>query len=369
MSGVGPHAGPVERIELADGYSIARIVNGAWQLSAGHRRVAIDREAAIRGLLRRAEAGLTTFDCADIYTGVEELLGDVIRAWRRRGGDTVPPALEIHTKLVPDLAALPTLARRDVERLVERSLARLGVERLDLVQLHWWDYEVPGFVEAAGWLDDLRRAGKVRHLGVTNVDAPHLAALLDAGIEVVSHQTQYSVVDRRPEHALAELARDRGVGLLCYGTLAGGFLSERWLGAPEPEGPAEELPNRSLTKYKLILDELGPWELVQELLAVLDRIARRRGVALSAVALRWVLDRPGVAAAIVGATGDRHLERTLEAFRLALDGEDRAAIEGVVARAVGPAGDVYALERVPGGRHAKIMRHDLNEGVEEGPGS
>ena len=168
------------------------------------------------------------------------------------------------------------------------------------------------------------------------------------------------MVDRRPEHALAELARARGVGLLCYGTLAGGFLSERWLGAPEPEGPPEDLANRSLTKYKLILDELGSWELVQELLGVLQRIGRRHGVGLSTVALRWVLDRPGVAAAIVGATGDRHLERTLEAFRLELDGEDRAAIEGVVARATGPAGDVYALERVPGGRHAAIMRYDLN---------
>jgi len=361
MSAIEPPGGPVDRIELAPGYSIARIVNGAWQLSAGHRRSAADRDVAIEGLLRRAEVGLTTFDCADIYTGVEELLGDVLRAWRRSGGDAAPAELQIHTKLVPDLTDLPTLRRRDVEASVERSLRRLGVERLDLVQLHWWDYGIPGFVETAGWLDDLCRAGKIRHLGVTNFDAPHLAELLDAGISVVSHQTQYSVVDRRPEHALAELARSRGVGLLCYGTLAGGFLSERWLGAPEPEGPAEDLANRSLTKYKLILDELGSWELVQELLGVLQRIGRRHGVKLSTVALRWVLDRPGVAAAVVGAAGDRHLERTLEAFRLELDGEDRAAIEGVVARATGPAGDVYALERVPGGRHAAIMRYDLNQ--------
>ncbi len=353
--------GSVERIELAPGYSIARVINGTWQLSDGHRRGAGDRDEAIEGLLRRAEAGLTTFDCADIYTGVEDLLGDVLRAWRRRGGDLAPPPLQVHTKLVPDLAALPGLTRRDLTAIVERSLGRLGVERLDLVQLHWWDYRVPGAVEAAGWLDALRREGKVRHVGVTNFDAPHLAALLDSGIEIVSHQTQYSVVDRRPEHALTDLARARGVGLLCYGALAGGFLSERWAGAPEPDVAAEDLANRSLTKYRLILDELGPWELVQELLAVLRRIGRRHGVALSTVALRWVLDRPGVAAAIVGTTGARHLDRTLEAFRLELDGEDRAAIEGVVARATGPAGDVYALERVPGGRHASIMRYDLND--------
>ena len=118
MSGIEPPGGPVERIELAPGYSIARIVNGAWQLSAGHRRGAADRDAAIEGLLRRAEAGLTTFDCADIYTGVEALLGDVLRAWRRRGGDAAPAELEIHTKLVPDLADLRHLApaRRRAQR-------------------------------------------------------------------------------------------------------------------------------------------------------------------------------------------------------------------------------------------------------------
>ena len=235
-----------------------------------------------------------------------------------RRGRRRPPSSRSTPSWCPTSRPCPACAARDVERIVERSLARLGVERLDLVQLHWWDYEIPGFVEAAGWLDDLRRAGKIRHLGATNFDTPHLAALLDAGIAVVSHQIQYSVVDRRPEHGLAELARARGVGLLCYGTLAGGFLSERWLGAPEPEEPPEELANRSLTKYRLILDELGSWELFQELLAALHRIGRRHGVGLSAVALRWVLDRPGVAAAIVGATGDRHLERTLRAFGLEL---------------------------------------------------
>lgn len=363
-----PGHAPVERVELAPGYSIARVINGAWQLAAGHRQTAPDRAAAVDGLLRRAEAGLTTFDCADIYTGVEELLGDVLRAWRRRGGDGPPPELQVHTKLVPDRAALPYLQRRDVERIVERSLRRLGIERLDLVQLHWWDYAVPGWLEAAGWLSDLRRAGKIRHLGATNFDTPHLAALLDAGIPLVSHQVQYSVVDRRPENGLAEAARARGVALLCYGTLAGGFLSRRWLGAPEPAVRPDELANRSLTKYKLILEEMAgatgddgsSWALFQELLATLDRIGARHGADPATVALRWVLDRPGVAGAIVGATGARHLAETLRVFDLALDGDDRVAIDRVIGHAAGPAGDTYALERLPGGRHAAIMRYDLN---------
>lgn len=356
----------VPRVELAPVYSVPRVIHGAWQLSAGHRGAggAPDRDEAVQGLLRLAEAGFDTFDCADIYTGVEELLGEVLRAWRRRGGDRAAPELRVHTKLVPDLAALPGLDRGYVERVVDRSLRRLGVERLDLVQLHWWDYAVPGYVEAAGWLDDLRRAGKVRLVGATNFDAEHLAEVLDAGVPVVSNQVQHSVVDRRPEGALAGLAERRGVALLGYGALAGGFLSERWLGAPEPSSsvtaPATALPNRSLTKYRLILDEFGPWSLFQDLLETLAAIGRRHRASLAAVALRAALDRPGAGAAVLGASGARHLGDTLHALDLHLDDEDRAAIEAVLARAQGPAGPVYALERDPTGPHAAIMRYDLN---------
>ena len=352
----------VPRVELAPGYSVPRVIHGAWQLSAGHRGAAgaPDREETVEALLRLAEAGFDTFDCADIYTGVEELLGEVLRAWRRRGGDRGAPELQVHTKLVPDLAALPGLDRGYVERVVERSLRRLGVERLDLVQLHWWDWSVPGYVQAAGWLDDLRRAGKVRHVGVTNFDAKRLAEVLDAGVPVISNQVQHSVLDRRPEGALAGLADRRGVVLLGYGALAGGFLSERWLGAPEPAGPATALPNRSLTKDRLILDEFGPWRLFQDLLQALAHVGRRHGAPLAAVALRAALDRPGAAAAVLGASGARHLQDTRRALDLRLDAGDHAALEAVLARAQGPTGPVYALERDPTGPHAAIMRYDLN---------
>lgn len=363
--------GSVPRVELAPGYSVPRVIHGAWQLSEGHGSgppagpgaAATGGEArreAVQGLLRLAEAGFTAFDCADIYTGVEALLGEVLRAWRRRSGETAAPELQVHTKLVPDLDALPGLDRRYVERVVDRSLGRLGVERLDLVQLHWWDYAVPGYVDAAGWLDDLRRAGKLRCVGATNFDARHLAEILDAGVPVVSNQVQHSLVDRRPEGALAELAAERGVALLGYGTLAGGFLSARWLGAPEPAGPATELPNRSLTKYKLIVEEFGSWELFQELLVALARIGERHGASLSTVALRAALDRPGSAAAVLGASGARHLSDTLRAFEIALDEDDRAALEAVLEKSRGPSGPVYALERDRTGPHGRIMRYDLN---------
>ena len=118
--------------------------------------------------------------------------------------------MQVHTKYVPDLDRLPTHSRADVVRGVDRSLARLGVERLDLVQLHWWDYSVPGYVEAAVWLDELRRAGKIRHVGLTNFDRQRLSEIVAAGATITSHQVQYSVLDRRPAAGLAaQCARRR----------------------------------------------------------------------------------------------------------------------------------------------------------------
>jgi aryl-alcohol dehydrogenase-like predicted oxidoreductase len=146
------------------------------------------------------------------------------------------------------------------------------------------------------------------------------------------------------------------VKLLCYGSLAGGFFAPRWRGAPAPEEPLE---NRSLTKYRLIIDEAGGWGRFQELLAAVDAIARKHGAPPGAVAIRWTLDRPHVAGAIVGARHRGHLDATLAALRLRLDAEDRARLDALLARAPGPAGEVYALERVPGGRHARIMKTNL----------
>jgi aryl-alcohol dehydrogenase-like predicted oxidoreductase len=264
--------------------------------------------------------------------------------------------VQIHTKYVPDLDRLPTHSRADVLRGVDRSLARLGVERLDLVQLHWWDYDVPGYVDAAVWLDDLRRAGKIRHIGLTNFDRQHLDEILAAGVAVVSHQVQYSVLDRRPANAVAARCAARGIGLLCYGALAGGFLSDRYAGGADPAAPLE---NRSLVKYRLVIEEFGGWDRFQEMLTALGEVSKRHGVGIGAVALRWVLDRPGVAGVIVGARHARHLERTTQACELALDDEDRALVARVQSKARGPTGDVYDLERIKRGPHASVMRYTL----------
>jgi aryl-alcohol dehydrogenase-like predicted oxidoreductase len=342
------------RFRLLDGYDFPRIINGCWQLADGHAQRPIDRERTLRQLENLVRAGLNTFDCADIYTGVEDLLGEL----RRR---VEPEGLEIHvhTKCVPDLDMLPRISKRYIERIIDRSLGRLGTERLDLVQFHWWDFEIPGWIDTALWLDDLRREGKIARLGLTNTDVPHLAEILEAGVPIVVNQVQYSLLDRRPEHGLAAFCIDQGVQLICYGTLGGGLLTERYLGAPDPEPP---LANRSLVKYRLILEELGGWGALQTILRVLAEIATKHRASVSNVASRWVLDRPAVGAVAVGTVDDRHLESNLELFHLSLDVEDRARIAGVLDACSEPPGDVYALERDWDGPHGRLLRTDLNSG-------
>ena len=222
----------MESADLAPGHRISRVIKGGWQLAGGHGPV--DRAAAIADMAAFADAGITTFDCADIYTGVEALIGEFLRDYRRTRGQAASERIRVHTKYVPDLGRLAALTRADVARAVETSLARLGVERLHLVQFHWWDYAADRQVEVAGWLCDLRREGKIAQLGGTNFDTAQMVRLLDAGVPLVSMQVQYSLIDRRPARALAAAAQAAGVGLLCYGSVAGGLLSERWLGRPEP---------------------------------------------------------------------------------------------------------------------------------------
>jgi aryl-alcohol dehydrogenase-like predicted oxidoreductase len=343
----------VETITLAPGYTVSRVAKGNWQLSARHG-APYDPDAAVEDMRRFVEAGINAFDCADHYIGVEETIG---RFRRRHPG--LAPQLRVSTKYTPDAELLPRLTRRDVEETIDTSLRRLGVERLDLVQFHWWDYSVPGCVQALLWLQELQRAGKIWHLGTTNFDVPHLREIVGAGVRLLSNQLQYSPLDLRPERGMVDFCREHGIHLLCYGTLAGGFLSSRWLGQPDPTPP---YANRSLVKYRLIIEEFGGWQAFQQLLRTADGIARRHGSTVSAVCARWVLDRPQVALALVGARDASHLEETLGIFRLRLDADDRAVLDALAQSAPGPAGDCYSAERQKDGVHARIMQMNQNTG-------
>lgn len=344
-----------ERLRLAPDYEISRVIRGGWQLAGGHG--AIEETRAVDDLLAAFDAGITTFDCADIYTGVEAIYGRFrARLAAERGADA-PARVRMHTKFVPDLAILGSITKRDVEAAVERSRARLGMARLDLVQFHWWDYAEPRWLDVFGWLDELRRDGRIERIGGTNFDVPRIAAVLAAGVPLFSMQAQASLLDARAETHLAPLAQGEGIALFAYGSVAGGFLSERWRGVAEPEPPLE---NRSLVKYKLIIDEFGGWDLFQALLGALHAVAVRHGTDIASVAGRFVLDQPGIAAVIVGARDRAHIASNAALSGIALSAEDRAEIAAVLAERRGPSGDIYALERDRTGRHGAIMKYELN---------
>lgn len=346
----------IDTIELTKNYRISRIIKGGWQLAGGHG--VIHREKAIEDMFAFVKAGITTFDCADIYTGVEEMIGEFLLRYKKRYGKKEASEINIHTKFVPDLDLISTMTKKDAERIIDRSLKRLGVDQLGLVQYHWWDYDVPRYVEIASYLSNIQKSGKIRHLGVTNFDVPRLKEIIQSGIKVVSNQVQYSVLDHRPEHGMIKFCQKHNIKLLCYGTAAGGFISEKYLGVNEPEGLLE---NRSLTKYKLIIEEFGGWKLFQDLLIVLKKIADKYGASITNVATRFVLNEQQVAAVIIGAKNVNHLQDNLNIFDFNLDFKDIKLLNKVFKIAKGPSGDTYDLERIKGGKHAGIMKYNLNK--------
>lgn len=343
----------IERIELAPGYSISRIIKGNWQLSQGHSgHISGD---PVADMFSFVENGITTFDCADIYTGVEELIGSFLSAYKKSGRPVTD--VQVHTKYVPDYAALSALTRADVVKTIDRSLQRLGVDRLDLVQFSWWNYGVPKYVDAALWLKELQQQGKIRLIGLTNFNTATTEEICSAGIDVCAAQIQYSILDCRPETTFVPLSLRNQIHLLCYGSVAGGFLSERWLGVAEPVGALE---NRSLTKYKLIIDDFGGWQLFQELLSVLKSIADHHHVSIAAVAQRYVLDKPGVAAVIAGARNANHISSHESVGSLRLRPEDNQRLLDIVRKGRKISGDVFDVERIKEGPHGRIMKYNLN---------
>jgi aryl-alcohol dehydrogenase-like predicted oxidoreductase len=255
---------------------------------------------------------------------------------------------------------LPIISKAYVESVIDTSRQRLNLDCLDLVQFHWWAYDIPGWLETAGWLKELHQAGKIGKISGTNFDTDHIEAIIGAGVPFTSLQLQYSLLDRRPEKRMVGLADEKNFALFCYGTVAGGFLGDRWLGQPEPEHPLE---NRSLTKYKLIIDDFGGWDLFQALLSTLRGIADRHQVDIATVASAAMLTKPGVAAVIVGARNRDHLPSNLAIADIRLTETDQAEIDAAILSQAHPLeGDVYTLERDREGRHGSIMKYNLNKG-------
>ena len=330
------------RFQFTADLSICRILNGMWQVAGAHG--SIEPARAVAEMFAYHDAGFTTWDLADHYGPAEEFIGEFRREFARRHGAQRLSEIQAFTKWVPRPGRI---TRRMVDDAIGRSLSRMGVECLDLLQFHWWDYDDASYLDALKHLADLRREGKIRYLALTNFDTERLRIITDAGIRIVSNQVQYSLVDRRPEAAMAALCRDHGITLLTYGTVLGGLLSEKYLGRPKPH--RGELNTASLQKYSEMIDAWGGWALFQELLGALKPIGDKHHVSLADVGIRYILDRPAVAGVIVGTRLGvaEHIADNAREFGFALDAEDRASIDAVLAKSrdlmkvIGDCGDEY----------------------------
>ncbi len=326
----------LERTRLADGLELCRVTTGLWQMADQERDGrAIDVDALADVLTDYAETGFDSFDMADHYGSAELVAGRAAARMVDKG----QPAPAILTKWVPEPSSMtPEVVRAGVQA----RLDRLGVERLDLLQFHWWDYKHPGYLDAMAELMRLKEQGLIRHIGLTNFDTAHLRVLVKNGIEIASNQVCFSLLDRRAAGGMTRFCLEHDIELLAFGTLGGGFLSEQWL-VNDPPAAADDW---SKLKYRRYIDAVGGWPVFQNLLRALSRVADRHRCSIANVATRWVLQQPAVAAVIIGARlGERdHRDDNRRLFSFELDERDLGEIDEALAKQrplPGDCGDEY----------------------------
>jgi aryl-alcohol dehydrogenase-like predicted oxidoreductase len=328
--------------ELAPNLTICRILNGMWQVAGGHGY--IDHELAIADMLRYHDAGFTTWDVADIYGPAEDFIGQFRRILLKLKGKEELERVQSLTKWVPQPGKV---TRSFVNENIDRSLRRMSVSSLDLLQFHWWDYNNPYYMDALRYLSDLRDEGLIKHIGLTNFDTERMQIMIDSGLRIVSNQVQYSIIDRRPEVKMIPFCLEHNTSLLAYGSICGGLISERYLGTVEPS--TAELNTASLRKYKQMIDAWGGWDLFQKLLLTLKNIAQKYDVSIANVATNYILAKAAVAGVIIG---DRlgivdHRNDNTQVFNFDLDKSDCYAIDAVCTNAnnlfeiIGDCGDEY----------------------------
>lgn len=313
-----------------------------WQVAGGHGY--IDHDLAVTDMMRYHDAGLRSWDLADIYGPAEDFIGMFRRRLSALKGKEEMNTIQALTKWVPQPVRI---TRSITKENVESSLRKMNVDSLDLLQFHWWDYNNPYYMDALRYLFDLRDERIIKDVGLTNFDTERIQIITDSNLKIVSNQVQYSIIDRRPEVKMIPFCIKHNVSLLAYGTICGGLISERYLGRVEPLGA--ELNTLSLRKYKRMIDAWGGWNLFQELLSNLSRIAQKYNVSIANVATRYILDKPGVAGVIIGVRlgiAD-HINNNTQVFNLTLDKSDLNDIDGACIKSnnlfekIGDCGDEY----------------------------
>ena len=330
----------IETTQLTQDLSICRILNGMWQVSGGHGQ--IDHDSAINQMLEYTENGFNTWDMADIYGPAESLYGDFRNELGKRSNEL--EKIQGFTKFVPNPGPM---SNSIVTHYIEESLKKMNVNCIDLLQFHWWDYQDTSYLDALSHLSKLQNEGKIKYLGLTNFDTERIKIIIKNNFKIISNQVQFSILDQRPEKIMIPFFIKYGIKILSYGTLLGGFFSEKYLNADEPT--RIELTTASLQKYKNMIDIWGGWQLFQELLQVLNTIAKKHNCSIANIATRFILDKPQVAGVIIGARLgiSDHIEDNSKVFNLKLDQDDISLISTITSKSndlfdtIGDCGDEY----------------------------
>ena len=314
----------IKQKEIAPDLKICRILNGLWQVSGSHGY--IDPSKAIKDMLDYHNSGFTTWDLADIYGPAELFIGKFRKALEKLKGKEELKNSQALTKFVPNPG---TMSKNIVTHHINNSLKRMDTDCLDLVQFHWWDYNDPNYIDALIHLSELRNEGKIKHVGLTNFDTEQLTKIKELGINVITNQVQYSILDSRPEKKMIPFCQKNNISILSYGTLLGGFLSDSFLGKPEPHRGS--LSTASLQKYYNMIDAWGGWDLFQELLHVLSQISKKHNCSIANIATSFVLAKPTVAGVIIGTRLgiSEHRDDNSKVFQINLDSEDNSLINSV----------------------------------------
>jgi aryl-alcohol dehydrogenase-like predicted oxidoreductase len=286
--------------------------NHAWTLP----------EEESRPFIRQAlEAGITTFDTADVYSDgtSEEIVGRALKEYATR--DEVVIATKVHGRMGPG-PNQAGLSRAHILSAIDASLRRLGTDYVDLYQIHRWDPNTP-IEETMEALNDVVRAGKVRYIGASSMwawqfaKAQHVAAS-NGWARFVSMQDQYNLLQREEEREMHPLCLDQGVGVLPWSPLARGMLTRPW--GTETARTANDAFGQTLYRSQQDAN--------RRIVDAVATVAGARGVSAAQVALAWVRQQKAVTAPIVGATKTSHLSDAIGSVDLVLTPDELAQLEG-----------------------------------------
>jgi aryl-alcohol dehydrogenase (NADP+) len=304
------------------GLKVSRLCLGAMSYGSPESKDWILDEEHGRPFIRRAlELGINFFDTADMYSrGVsEQVLGRALHDFARRE-DVV-----IATKVFYPMSDDPNdrgLSRKHILHAMDASLRRLGIDHVDLYQIHRWDYQTP-IEETLEVLHEVVRAGKARYIGASSMHAWQFTQALmladrHGWTRFVSMQNHYNLVYREEEREMLPLCRSEGIAVMPWSPLARGFLA----GSRAPGGGATVRAKTDAFAHNMYYAD-ADFEVAERVAT----IAAGRGVAPAQVALAWLLRQPGVTAPIIGATKMTHLEQAVAALDLHLDDDECASLE------------------------------------------